>query len=361
MSEQPQVRFFLGANTPAGFYSLYDQLLDRDRARRYFLLKGGPGCGKSTLMGRVARRLEEAGARVEYISCSGDPGSLDAVHFPELGSAIVDATAPHVVEPVCPGAVDRYVNLGACYDSAALGPMRQALEEAMEGYGACHRRARRCLTAATELRASTRELLLTPEVEEKLDRRARGILARECKKTGGEPGRARQRFLNAVTCQGVLCEFGTVDALCDRVYELWDTYGLAHPLLERLAAGAMAAGYDIIPCPDPLEPGRMLHLLIPGLSLAFVSSGGDLPWTGKRPCRRLRLDAMADGDTLRRCRGRLRFERKVEGALLEEAVSALARAKEKHDALEALYNPHVDFQRVEETAQAIAGELLEAL
>lgn len=361
MSEQPQVRFFLGANSPAGFYSLYDQLMDRDRAERYFLLKGGPGCGKSTLMRRVARQMEEAGASVEYITCSGDPGSLDAVYFPQIRSAIVDATAPHVVEPVCPGAVDRYINLGACYDSAALRPIRRELERVMEGYGACHKRARRCLTAVAELRASTRELLLTPEVEEKLDRRARGILARECKKTGEEPGSARQRFLNAVTCQGVRCEFGTVDALCTRVYELWDHYGLAHTLLERLAAGAMAAGYDIIPCPDPLEPGRMLHLLIPGLSLAFVTSSSDLPWNGKRPYRRLRLDAMADSDTLRRCRGRLRFERKVEDALLEEAVAALARAKEKHDALEALYNPHVDFKRVEETAQAIAGELLEAL
>ena len=35
-----------------------------------------------------------------------------------------------------------------------------------------------------------------------------------------------------------------------------------------------------------------------------------------------------------------------------------AEAKAKHDALEAVYNPHVDFQRVEETAETIAGELL---
>ena len=156
----------------------------------------------------------------------------------------------------------------------------------------------------------------------------------------------------------MLCLFESVEALCGRVYELWTQEGLAHPMLERLAAGAMAAGYDVIPCPDPLEPGRMLHLLIPGLSLAFVTSSPQCPWKGKRPYRRLRLDAMADSELLRRHRGRLRFEHKVSEALLEEAVSALARAKEKHDRLEALYNPHVDFERVEETAQSIAAELL---
>lgn len=97
MTEEPNVRFFLGANAPTGFYSLYDQLLDRDEARRVYILKGGPGSGKSTLMGRTAHLLAQSGQRVEYIHCSGDPDSLDAVIFPALGAAIVDGTAPHVV------------------------------------------------------------------------------------------------------------------------------------------------------------------------------------------------------------------------------------------------------------------------
>lgn len=91
---EPKVTFFLGANTPSGFYSLYDQMLDPDLAQRVFLLKGGAGCGKSTLMRRSAEALEAAGEPVEYICCSGDPDSLDAVIFPNLRAAIVDATAP---------------------------------------------------------------------------------------------------------------------------------------------------------------------------------------------------------------------------------------------------------------------------
>lgn len=87
--------FFLGANAPTGFYSLYDQMLDPHKARRIFLLKGGAGCGKSSLMKRAAAALEDVGEPVEYIRCSGDPDSLDAVIFPNLGAAVVDATAPH--------------------------------------------------------------------------------------------------------------------------------------------------------------------------------------------------------------------------------------------------------------------------
>lgn len=92
---EPKVTFFLGANSPSGFYSLYDQMLDPETANRIFLLKGGAGCGKSSLMRRAAAALEDVGESVEYICCSGDPDSLDAVIFPRLKAAIVDATAPH--------------------------------------------------------------------------------------------------------------------------------------------------------------------------------------------------------------------------------------------------------------------------
>lgn len=97
MSTEPKVRFYLGANAPTGFYSLYDQLIAPGEAEDVVILKGGPGCGKSTLMKAVARKAEERGLRVEYIPCSGDPESLDAIILPERRAAIVDGTAPHVV------------------------------------------------------------------------------------------------------------------------------------------------------------------------------------------------------------------------------------------------------------------------
>ena len=95
MSKEPQVRYFLGANSPAGFYSLYDQLIDPAEADAVFILKVGPGCGKSTLMKRVAAAAEERGPQVEYIRCPAYPASLDAILLPEKKTAIVDGTAPH--------------------------------------------------------------------------------------------------------------------------------------------------------------------------------------------------------------------------------------------------------------------------
>ncbi|MEG0824825.1 MAG: hypothetical protein RSG86_03640 [Oscillospiraceae bacterium] len=89
------VQYFLGANSPSGFVSLYDALLPRESAAAIYYLKGGPGCGKSTLMRAVGRRAHDAGLDTEYILCSGDPDSLDGIVIPALGIAVADGTAPH--------------------------------------------------------------------------------------------------------------------------------------------------------------------------------------------------------------------------------------------------------------------------
>ena len=263
-----------------------------------------------------------------------------------------------MVEPKYPGVVERYVNLGDCYDSSALRQIKGEIIASMQGYQACYGRAYRCLTAVAQIGEDMRALLETPCLDAKIAKRARGILSRELKKTGAEPGRAVQRFLGGITWKGLLCHFDTADALCKRIYELSDTYGLAHGLLTQLAAGAMAEGHDVVVCPSPLYPDRMEHLLIPSLSLAFLSTTAALSYE-KRPYRRIHLDAMADPELLRRNKARLKFSRKVSAALIEEAVESLAQAKAMHDALEALYNPHVDFERVYRMADTITGELLE--
>ena len=65
-----------------------------------------------------------------------------------------------------------------------------------------------------------------------------------------------------------------------------------------------------------------------------------------------------DTELLRRSRARLRFARKVTAALMEEAVDALAQAKAMHDELEAIYNPHVDFDRVHARGEDIIKDFL---
>lgn len=357
MTALPHIQYFLGTNAPTGFYSLYDHLLSPEEARAIYILKGGPGCGKSTLMRKIGALAQEAGLETEYILCSGDPDSLDAILLPALSVAVVDGTAPHVVEPKYPGAVERYVNMGDCYDKGALWPLREEIRDCMSGYKGCYQRAYRCLGAASEILEDQRSVLVTEELSQKLAKRAHGILGRELpRRKAPRPGQMKQRFLGAVTHRGPICLYNTALAQCDKVYDLADSCALAHELLIHLLAGAAAAGYDTVACPDPMAPDRLAHLLIPELGLAFLSSSAALPFPGA-PYRRIRLDAAAEREVLRRSRPRLRFAKKVSAALVEEAVSSLAQAKAMHDSLEAIYNPHVDFALVDKIARDIWDEI----
>ena len=357
MTQRSAIQYFLGANAPTGFYSLYSELLPPEEARRVYLLKGGPGCGKSTLMRRVGAQLEAAGLDTEYILCSGDPHSLDGLLLPELGVCLADATAPHVLEPKYPGAVECYLNLGDCYDYEALYTIRQDIMDSMRGYKACYARAYRCLEASAELSEDVRATLLTPELPQWLARRAKGILHRELKvRCPGRTGRIKQRFLSAVTHRGYLCLYDTALAQCPKIYELQDTCGLAHELLLPLLTGAVERGYDVVACPDPMAPDRLAHLLLPDAGLCFLSSTPSAVFPD-RPTRRIRLDTAVDDQLLRENRPRLRFAKKVSAALLDEAVVSLGQAKSKHDTLEGLYNPHVDFDRVHTLAQQVIEEI----
>lgn len=351
-----EVQYFLGANSPTGFYSLYDQMIDRAKARRLYILKGGPGCGKSTLMRRVAERAKAAGQEVEYILCSGDPDSLDAVILPGMEIAVADGTAPHVIEPDYPGVVEQYVNLGDCY-RPGLEEVRQGILAATKDYKAGYRSSYRCLGAAGKVLEELRGTLTDPELEEKMARRARGILAREVpRRRGAAPGQVKGRFLTAVTHRGRIALYGTVLAQCSRVYELSDRCGLAHSLLRPLLEGIVDGGYDVIACPDPMAPDRLAHLLVPELGLAFVSTTPAMPFPEK-PYRRLRMEGAVESELLHRTRSRTRFARKMADALVEEGIRSLAYTKSMHDQLEALYNPYIDFDKVQEKADLILEDI----
>ena len=110
--------YFVCANSARGFQNFFASNLQG--ISKVYILKGGPGTGKSTLMKKVGTIYDNMNFDVEYIHCSSDPESLDGVIIRKLGVAIVDGTAPHVIEPTAPGALEEYVHLGDAWDLTQL-------------------------------------------------------------------------------------------------------------------------------------------------------------------------------------------------------------------------------------------------
>ena len=336
--------FFLGANSGLGFQSLFDRFCQPEQYRDLLVLKGGPGCGKSTMMRKIGEAMEVRGEDVEYLHCSGDPESLDGVRIPRIATAIVDGTSPHIVEPSYPVAVDRYVNLGQFYDIEHGKKMREEMIDRTKAYKEAYRNAYHVLRAAKELDDQLSSLALQGMNYDRLARRTDGIIAREIRGKGSAQA-DRYRFLGSVTHKGAVWRFDSVETLCPRIYHLLDSFGLAALMLKQIHSAARAKNYGVVVCPDPEHPERIHHLLLPELGVAFVTvREGMQCMCGAY--RRIHLDAMLDPENLKKWKGKIKLTKKMIQTLREEAVELLQTAKYEHDQLEALYRPSVDFEGI---------------
>ena len=98
-------QYFLGSNSCTGFYSLFESFTAEDSVDNLYIIKGGPGCGKSSFMRSIASALKDEGLDVEYILCTGDINSLDGIYIPALKTAYLDGTAPMCWNPDTPAYV----------------------------------------------------------------------------------------------------------------------------------------------------------------------------------------------------------------------------------------------------------------
>ena len=163
MNNGLETRYFLSALTGAGYYALHRQFL-RPPERYFCILKGGPGCGKSTFLKRVGDAGQAAGLAVVRLHCAGDPASLDGVYFPEKRSGFFDGTAPHTVDPALFGASGEYLDLGTFCRTEALDTARI---RALNADCAMFRlRAQQYLAAAAALDARATPGLVYPEDRE---------------------------------------------------------------------------------------------------------------------------------------------------------------------------------------------------
>lgn len=360
MTSSPgMARFFLGANTPSGFFSYYDQLIDPKTANEIYILKGGPGTGKSSFMQKIGAAMQSDGHDVEWVVCGSDPSSLDGVLIKDAGVAFMDGTAPHVMDPKYPGAVEHIINLGEYWDAEGLKKHRDEIFARSAASAALFDSAYRYLKAAKAIDDDSRAAVSPYVQRARLSALARRIIKKELPNKGRAAGRAQRRFLSAVTGLGVTPLFDSAAALCPRVYTLCDDYGLSFELLAPIAKAALERGYDTYECMCPLNPESYLeHLIIPELGLGFITSTYSHRYT-KEAARSINLNRYIEPAALSKNRSRLRFNKKMAAALLESAADAINTSLENHLKLEAIYIEGMDFYRINALTKRLIDELRE--
>lgn len=320
--------FFSGSNSGEGFFNQFDGVIPPWVAlKRYFMIKGGPGVGKSTLMKRVAQRAEEKGEEVERFYCSGDPDSLDAVRLVGREIVLADATAPHCMDPNLPGAVEEIVNLGEQIDRTRIVKYRDEIEELISKNKKSYRRAYAFLGAAKNLEAERYHEIAACVDREKIIKCGKELSDVAENK---EDRRERRLFLDAISCKGRISFLPRMI----KGNEVYCVTGRYKDVITDLLSKSIPSDRKEVFC-SPLRPQCVNHMRLKERAILLTS--GDSA-DGRKFISEEFLKKVPDKST------DVFFPeaRHME----EEAMKCLAECKQIHDELEDIYRECVDFERI---------------
>lgn len=340
---------FPGSNTPNGFYSFFDYILPQKEARQLYIIKGGPGTGKSSFMKRLGAYATEQGVDVEFFHCSSDPQSLDALVIPALKVGFLDGTAPHVVDPLAPGVTDQILNFGDYWDSEALMPHKEAILSTNARIKHQFTKAYFYLAAAkqiydaycfTESRAIQTDTKL--KLEKQISQQIFGSV-----KDMESLGEARHLFSTAITGEGILDYIHTLMGTTKNIYFIKESLGCnSKTLMADLLKTALAKGYFVECYHSPIDPEKIEDLIIPQLDLAITTSHM-LHKPRIFPTVIFDLTTALDYSVLKTLEFDLEKDKRLFNDLLDKGTNTIAGAKKIHDELEKYYIDAFDFSSLD--------------
>lgn len=361
MKANPSVRkMFPGAVTSQGFFSHYNYIIEPD-ALHIFVIKGGPGVGKSTFMKKIAESMLKMGYDLEYHCCSSDNNSIDGLVIPSLRIALMDGTSPHIVDPKNPGAVDEIINLGEYWDENVIQKAKPKIMhcnyQISRYFQAAYLALREAQVALEEWEFYVKEFQnwqvinqITLNVEKNLFSAGKG-----------RNGKGRHLFAWSHTPQGKVQYIDTLLKDISTLYTLEGQPGTGKStFLSRMAERAGTHGFNVEYYHNILEPAKLDLIIIPELHLAMSVVSEPYEYTPKFSGRQITLDfdqsvnmiGLADfaGD-IEDCRERVNKN-------IERAIKNSSRAKATHDLLETYYVAAMDFPAIEKKRREIEARIL---
>ena len=267
--EQPYTDFFAASNSATGFQNYFPEIFNPEHFDKIYIIKGGPGSGKSTFMKKAAARAREKGCLVERYFCSSDPESLDGVAIYPQRTAIIDCTMPHMCDPKFPGAVEEIINTGTFFDCEALKSKREQIRTLHLEKSRIYQSVYNYLGAALKLKETVGATVAPMIYKEKLKKAA----ARSFATLKADTGEIKIRFVGAISTNGPV-HLNTLYKQAKCKICICDKYGTADVFLSELLALSKKSGKKAIVCPDPLSDSYFEEIMI-GETLFYKSNTKD--------------------------------------------------------------------------------------
>lgn len=351
--------YFACANSAKGFRNLFSSNLNA--LDKIYILKGGPGTGKSSLMKKIGNIFLEQGLDAEYIHCSSDPNSLDGVIFREIGVAILDGTAPHVIEPTAPGAIEEYVNLGTAWDINKLTPYKKDILYLQNEISKCYPNAYNKFADALAIHDEWEKIYIS---EMDFDKANLLTEATTIKLLGNivlhKDSHVVHRFFGGSTPYGPLDHLGDIISNISKRYFIKGRPGSGKStMMKKILAVATNRGIDAEVYHCGFDPDSLDMLLFPELDVCIFDSTAPHEYEPSRPTDEI-IDMYTELITP------LTDENNKEAlddivkrykSTTAEGTSCLARAKHLHDELEKYYINATDFSIIDTICNDLVAKI----
>lgn len=328
---------FAGTNSVQGFYSHFSYLV-ANSFKRVYILKGGPGTGKSTIIRNIARAYH---GPLEAYHCTSAAKSLDGLVIPALNLSIVDGTTPHVLEGNLPGAVHQTIELSAYWDSRPLTAARNKIEalnlESKRRVKSAYRWLK-IAGALTELGEEPVQKRKNPSFKKELE-------MIDCLLPRHSPlPNWKKAFATAITGQGPVSFLSRLTAKSTVALTGGGNH-LSRQIIRSVARRLKQRKLPAILLYCGFQPQHLEHLYIPG-EFALISS--------HPPHLASTADYTIDCEIEHSRQPQLQSQ---VDHFIGQGIEALAAAAQLHEELESIYTPHMDFQRVELVEKQIRAEM----
>ena len=357
MAEKLQ-KFFLASNSCEGFISHFGDSFSAKDVWSAFIIKGGPGTGKSSFMRHFAAHAREKGLEVILCPCTSDPGSLDGVIVPAKKIVILDGTAPHTLEPVWPGVCEEIVNLGEFWNADIIKKNSEKIFEVSKQKSVFHRKASCYLRAAGQVITDSLHIAERCTDIDRCTAFAESTVKKLIPDKNSDNGKEWIRFIQGVTPLGIVSYTDSITDYYENRVVISDPYGSVGNIFMRVVREyALSKGYEIITVKNAFLPSSMIdHVLIPKLSLAFVTENKLLSFGGNE--RRIHARRFIEASQIHSYRQRLLFNRRITKELIMAASETLVAAKDAHSKLEKYYISAMDWSAATEFAERFVKEKL---
>ncbi|MHB9094733.1 MAG: hypothetical protein ACYC21_08665 [Eubacteriales bacterium] len=132
---------FATAITPDGPVNYLDTILQDTEI--LYVIKGEPGCGKTTLAGKIAGQAQNLGLYTEVYHCAFVPQNVDIVVIPQLSTAVANLSAPISFDPECLGSLKscKEINLSLFFNPTIISVYSDEISSCRDRFNAAFNRA----------------------------------------------------------------------------------------------------------------------------------------------------------------------------------------------------------------------------